>query len=135
MLGGVAGGLAEYFGIAPVLVRVLFIIAFFLHGVGILAYIIMWIIVPKRKDDSIPVAEVVSDESSASPPPATDPELELKRRKRSNIGGFILIGLGLFFLADNFLPGFDIGNYWPLILIAIGAGLLFNSNKNRTAEV
>ncbi|HBG16517.1 MAG TPA: PspC domain-containing protein, partial [Firmicutes bacterium] len=48
MIAGVAGGLAEYFDIDVVLVRLLWVLAFFFGG-GIFAYLIAWIVIPKRK--------------------------------------------------------------------------------------
>ena len=47
MLGGVCTGLGEYLEIDPVIVRVLFVFAFFLGSMGLWLYIILWIIVPK----------------------------------------------------------------------------------------
>ena len=47
VLGGVCSGLAEYFEIDPVLLRVLFVVAFFFGSMGFWLYIILWIIVPK----------------------------------------------------------------------------------------
>lgn len=49
-IAGVALGLAEYFDVDPTLVRLLFVILAFTGGPGILAYIILWIIVPDEKD-------------------------------------------------------------------------------------
>ena len=49
VLGGVAGGIAAYFGIDMVVVRLLFVISIFLGGSGILLYIILWIILPEAK--------------------------------------------------------------------------------------
>ena len=49
IIGGVCGGIAEYFNIDPVIVRLLWIILVLLGGTGILAYIIALIIVPLRK--------------------------------------------------------------------------------------
>ncbi len=47
-LGGVCGGIAEYYNKDPVLVRVLWIIlAIFSMGVGIVAYLAIWLIVDK----------------------------------------------------------------------------------------
>lgn len=46
MLGGVCSGVANYFEIDPVMVRLLFVILFLTAGIGLLAYIIAWIIVP-----------------------------------------------------------------------------------------
>jgi phage shock protein C len=45
-IGGVAGGMAAYFGVDPTLVRVLWLIAG-LMGWGIVAYVIFWIVLPK----------------------------------------------------------------------------------------
>lgn len=46
MIAGVCGGLAEHFKIDPTLVRLLFVLFFFLGGCALLIYVIMWIIVP-----------------------------------------------------------------------------------------
>lgn len=53
VIGGVASGLADYFGIDVVLVRVLFVAAFFLpfHFHIVLFYVIAWIIIPKKPVD------------------------------------------------------------------------------------
>lgn len=48
VIGGVCGGLGDYLNMDPVLLRVLWAIFFFFGGVGLLAYIIAWIIMPER---------------------------------------------------------------------------------------
>ena len=45
-LAGVCGGLGEFLGIDPTLVRLIFVLLAILAGHGILIYLIMWIIVP-----------------------------------------------------------------------------------------
>jgi len=47
-LAGVCGGLAEYFNIDATLVRVLFVVFAVLGGSGLLAYILLWIIIPEE---------------------------------------------------------------------------------------
>ncbi len=47
MVAGVCGGLAAYFGIDPILVRILFVLLALAGGPGILIYIILWIIMPE----------------------------------------------------------------------------------------
>jgi phage shock protein PspC (stress-responsive transcriptional regulator) len=49
MLGGVSAGLAHYFNIDPVLIRVLWIILVLIGGSGVLIYIIAWIAIPEAK--------------------------------------------------------------------------------------
>lgn len=58
MLGGVCGGLGEYFGVDSTLVRVAFVVlAFF--SVGIVLYVAMWLIVPSESQLDAPPPEVV----------------------------------------------------------------------------
>ena len=48
-LGGVCGGLGEYFDKDPTLVRVIFVlIVLFSFGFGVLAYLLMWLVIPRR---------------------------------------------------------------------------------------
>ncbi|MBI3175700.1 MAG: PspC domain-containing protein [Chloroflexi bacterium] len=50
MIAGVCAGLADYLNIDPTVVRLLFVLGFFLTGPGIfLAYLIMAIVVPLEK--------------------------------------------------------------------------------------
>jgi phage shock protein PspC (stress-responsive transcriptional regulator) len=58
-IAGVCGGLAEYFDLDPTIIRVVWLLAVLCAGTGILAYIILWIVLPlapKRAiDASAPV--------------------------------------------------------------------------------
>jgi phage shock protein PspC (stress-responsive transcriptional regulator) len=48
-IGGVCGGLGEYFGVDATLVRVIVVLITLLSfGMGILAYILMWMIIPRK---------------------------------------------------------------------------------------
>ncbi len=51
VLAGVCGGLGEYLNIDPVLLRVVWAVFFFAGGMGLLAYIIAWIIMPEEPVD------------------------------------------------------------------------------------
>jgi len=48
VLGGVCGGLGEYCVIDPILIRLAWVIAIFVLGTGLLAYLIVWIIIPRN---------------------------------------------------------------------------------------
>jgi phage shock protein PspC (stress-responsive transcriptional regulator) len=48
MLGGVCGGLAEYFNVDPTIVRLLWILFVLTFGTGVLAYLVAWLIVPTK---------------------------------------------------------------------------------------
>lgn len=45
-IAGVCGGLAKYFDIDPVIVRLIWILFLFLGGTGVILYIIAWIVIP-----------------------------------------------------------------------------------------
>ena len=48
-IGGVCGGLGEYFDMDPTLVRVIFIlIALLSLGLGVVAYILIWMVIPRK---------------------------------------------------------------------------------------
>ncbi len=46
-IGGVCGGLAEYFGWNANLVRLLFVLSCLLPGPQFIVYLVLWIIIPK----------------------------------------------------------------------------------------
>jgi len=48
ILGGVCGGIAEYLGVDPVIIRLLWIVGSLAWGFGIILYIICWIIIPRN---------------------------------------------------------------------------------------
>ena len=47
-IAGVCAGLGEFFEIDPVIFRIIFVVLSFLGGVGILLYLILWFVTPKR---------------------------------------------------------------------------------------
>lgn len=48
MVAGICGGIAEYFDIDSTIIRLIWILLFIGAGSGIIAYIICWIVIPKR---------------------------------------------------------------------------------------
>ncbi|CCU79920.1 PspC domain protein [Halanaerobium saccharolyticum subsp. saccharolyticum DSM 6643] len=49
-VGGVCGGIAEYFDLDPTLVRLGAVILIFIWGAGLMAYIVAWAIIPERPE-------------------------------------------------------------------------------------
>jgi len=54
-LGGVAGGLGEYFGVDPVIFRVGFAVSVLFSGAGLIAYLVLLAVLPTDADDRTPV--------------------------------------------------------------------------------
>jgi len=135
ILGGVCGGLGDYLEFDPVLVRVLFVAATFITGVGLVAYILLWIIVPFE-----PIGPIITPEPANSTAqqgaysqqqgaPMYTHQTVSQRNRSGSIFGLILVIVGCIFLADNFLPFFHFWHFWPVIFIAIGAGLLLKAPR------
>jgi phage shock protein PspC (stress-responsive transcriptional regulator) len=51
-LGGVASGIAAYFDIDPLWIRLAFLVSLFFGGAGVFIYIVLWIIIPEAKSTS-----------------------------------------------------------------------------------
>jgi len=49
-IAGVCGGLARYFGIDPVIPRLVWVVAILAYGAGLLAYIVCWIVIPMEPE-------------------------------------------------------------------------------------
>jgi len=49
VIAGVCGGIGEYLGIDPVIIRLLWVVFALAYGSGILAYLIAWLIIPRKK--------------------------------------------------------------------------------------
>lgn len=137
MIGGVCGGLGEYFDIDPVIIRILFVVAVIFGGGGILAYIILWIVIP-QKPYTVPKFD---NESDAKIESETEPEVKSENTFRefvvqkrninkNTLGGIILILLGLLFLIDNFIPHIRFRDLWPIILIVIGISIILKARNN-----
>src|SRR5205085_7370686 len=50
MLGGVAGGIGDTYGIDPVIVRVAFVVLTWFGGLGVIVYLALWILLAPADD-------------------------------------------------------------------------------------
>ena len=51
VISGVCGGIGEYFGIDPIIMRIIAVALIFAHGAGLLIYLIAWLCMPKRQQE------------------------------------------------------------------------------------
>ena len=115
-IAGVCGGLAEYFRVDPSIVRVLFVLLSFASGVGLITYLVMCMVVPKR-----PVGTV-------SPTP------EHLAGWNSYLPGVILVGIGVLMLVIHVFRWINWHMIWPVIVILIGLALVFYHGGRSTRE-
>lgn len=131
IIGGVAGGIAEYFEIDPVIVRAILIVSAIGWGISILFYIVLWIIVPDSQEEP----EVIYNKDYDTD---YDPEMAEtqwtehaeKKNQRTFVAGIILILAGAFFLLDLFLQ-ISFFKIWPVFLIGFGLYLVYNALKKK----
>jgi phage shock protein C len=127
MIAGVCSGLADYFDVDVTWVRIAFVVAVLAGASGLLAYIVLWIAVPRKPyvpDYGQYTADykVYDPANTVNPLPYTTP----KKKDNGNgrlIAGAIFIFFGTFFLLNEFnlIPDWvEFHNLWPLILIGMG---------------
>jgi len=132
VIGGVCAGIADYFDIDVAWVRLAFVLAIFAHGFGILAYVVAWIVFPKDERSRAQVAETqaaMKVEVKVEDGATTKVKTARFGSGSRNALGIVLVLLGcLFFLDQNFY-WFRFDSFWPVILIALGAYMLFRASQ------
>lgn len=128
MIDGVCAGVADYFQIDVTIVRVIWVAAVFIKGIGVFAYLLCMLLLPAgdKKNDT-----------------GTD----MKHTNAGLVGGIILIVCGFFILSEQgdwFTPfrfryfhyPFRFGyEFWSLVLVAAGiAYLMYAVNRNKTSR-
>ena len=135
VISGVAGGVAEYFDIDPSIVRIAWVLlALITGGVFLILYGVMWLVVPVSYTTT-PGTEASAGEGQAasSSPEAPSPHPPRGSGSAGLVFGLIFVGLGLYFLAREYLPAFNIDRLWPLGLVALGVFLLIAAMRQRPA--
>ena len=129
IFGGVSGGLADYLSIDVLVIRILLVASVFLSGIGILLYLIMWIVLPEEKIIDFASSEWNSGASSTSDP---DVNFTIPQKKDKNgqvIFGVVLIIIGVFFLGIEVFSFLNFIDLLPILLVGFGIYLLWKSKK------
>lgn len=126
-IGGVCAGLGNYFDMDPAFWRVLFFFLFFFGCSGLLIYVILWVVMPSRKD----YGETLGAMDQTVPPQDTN---NPKGRSGSMAAGLTLIGIGVLFLLGRYIPEINWHTAWPIILIVLGLVLIIPINKTKNEK-
>ena len=130
VIGGVSGGIAAYFGIDLVAVRLLFIVFTIFFGVGFLIYIILWIALPEAKS--------LTDRMEMQGEPVTLSNIESNIKKNLNVDQnkeestatkilllpFRIIGILITTLGKILVPLMEVLRVAIGIMVVLFAGLL-----------
>ncbi len=60
IIAGVCGGLGEYFGVDPVIVRLIFVLVTLTTGIGVIIYPVLWAVMPKGPEPVQPTGAPVN---------------------------------------------------------------------------
>lgn len=131
VFGGVCGGLADYFNIDVVIVRIIFVASALVWGLSFVLYLVLWIAVPLEPMKF----EVASESTSLGAEEEKTEKERVKSKKSREIFAIVLMVLGIFITLDNLLTWFTGRLYLPMILILIGLLiLLYSSRKEDSME-
>lgn len=144
VLGGVCGGLGQYFGIDPVVVRLIMIALLFAGGMGLFIYPALWLVTPVEGLSQPTLGEGLRDMrqqvqtfgqqasqqvhsafSTSAPAPRFDPQTgqplnATTTENRNRTLGLVLLGVGTLMLASMLpRPELLIG------LLILGSGFYF----------
>jgi phage shock protein C len=136
VFGGVCSGLAEYFDMDTTVVRLLFAFGFFIMGVGLVPYIILWVVLPRKTYNPFTKPSDPSTVNYIVPPIIPGQPFTPAPPKRSNGGvifGFILILLGGVFLLHefDFISFWEIHRFWPVVLVGLGIALIVAGQQKK----
>jgi phage shock protein C len=134
VLGGVCGGLGQYLGIDPVVIRIIFILLSIGHSLGVILYILLWVLLPEEGGAERPSA-TTGDRLSEGIRGMGDDIRQAAQTPHPGaalwfgvgliiIGGFLLAETLVRELGIYWLSWINTGNLWALLLIVIGIAFL-----------
>ncbi len=138
VIAGVAAGIARWLNIDPTLIRILFIVLALAKGIGILLYIILWLLMPEEDLQSTGQVnvnvnfskETKSEESKKKEATVrinVPSDLTYRDRHPHWIDGLILVLVGVWLLIHNLSPFFNQYTPLPGIVAILGFGVLLAS--------
>lgn len=141
MLGGVCAGIADYFGVDPTIVRLFFVIFTLVNGAGVLAYFVLWLVVPPEGGESAGsfeenVKSGADDIASRAKSIGEDIRVFADRRDQRTglFVGVALLVLGVVFLLRNlgvtWMSWFDSDLIWPALLVLAGGWILIAGRRD-----
>jgi len=135
VIAGVCSGLSEYFDIDPTWVRLLFLLSIFANGLGLLAYVVAWIVIP-AKPMVLGAGETQTAANGTETPLPVAATLK-NGKERRGMGfwpGLILIIIGMLFLSHQYFFWIDFEHIWPIILIGLGAVLIYRAARPHPSD-
>ena len=116
VIGGVCGGVAEYFELDPTLVRLAWVLFTFVFPAGLLLYLAAMFIIPNKRDEA-----GLADTGAAA-------QNSWGSKSRNRTLGLILVGLGAVLLISKLVPGISLQILLSVVFIGFGLFLMLKSD-------
>ena len=133
IIGGVCGGLGEYFAVDSNIIRIIFVL-FGIFGAGFVAYLVLWIILPIREGNN--------EQDNSKKEDSKKENVNAMEKDENNVYGFkennsrntsflafAFIFFGFILLINNLFLSISMHKLWPLIIIVIGFSMIINNRK------
>lgn len=135
ILAGVAGGLGEYFEVDPALIRVILIVLALAGGSGLLLYLILWLVLPKKsrvkqgsitketleenaRDMEEKAKQVIKKLENSKEKHSPEEKVKSQNNRTYWLGfGLMIIGVLLLLQSLNIIHH---NMFWPMVLILLG---------------
>jgi|TARA_B100001971_G_C18244644_1_gene573363 phage shock protein PspC (stress-responsive transcriptional regulator) len=133
VVAGVCGGIGDYFNMDPIWVRLAFVLFTFINGIGIIIYIVAWILVPEN-----PNQKEVKKTTAENAVHKVKTEIKTHHKAHKNVDkkpekhkgnttvlfGVILLFIGTVFLMKNIFSWFSMKYAGPLAIIVFALYLI-----------
>lgn len=141
--GGVAAGIGNYLKVDSTVIRAIFVFLVIFGRTAVFSsfvvYCILWIAIPPLPANVRADTDFEADyrvDPLTGLPLASSKSPVKSSAESSRVFGFILLALGLVFLADRFIDiDWNFDRYWPILLIVAGIILLINNKNRKNARV
>ena len=142
VIGGVCAGIGEYLSVDKTWIRALFVLSIFFSAIGIgligpIAYIVIWIVVPRKPyvfpnlgSDFYDADYRVDNENRGYNTSGVQYEkIQQSKKQQRRSAGLILLCIGVFLLIIqlDFISWRTIFNYWPMVFVVAGLYTVFTS--------
>lgn len=131
ILFGVCGGLAEYFKVDAIILRVLFVILILIDGIGVILYLILAIVVPEEGVTEKRSMKKAVEEMSEKAKNLAKKIKEKKYRSGAakNILGAAIAAVGLIILFEEIFPmhWLSWNIIWAAFVVFIGFYIIFKN--------
>lgn len=123
LIGGVATGLAEHFSVPVVYVRLVFVVATWFQGVGVIAYLVLWRLLPLQTPELSPGLESATRQGMRG---------TSKPRRREIVQSAMLVAVGVVVLIVIQATGRGVegGLFMPLLIGVVGLAVIWRQLDN-----